>query len=76
MSATLLCVVSTHPGANLMSVDPPIPDEIAATRSRPLILKTKSGEDVREGLMAMGRAIGLLPEQTHKLEAKACEIAK
>lgn len=32
--------------------------------------------DVREGLMAMGRAVGLTPEQMQKLEAKANEIAK
>jgi hypothetical protein len=32
--------------------------------------------DVREGLMAMGRAVGLTSEQMQKLEAKAREIAK
>jgi hypothetical protein len=31
--------------------------------------------DVREGLMAIGRAVGLAPEQMQKLEAKAREIA-
>ena len=32
--------------------------------------------DVREGLMAMGRAVGLAGDQLRKLEAKAREIAK
>ena len=32
--------------------------------------------DVREGLMAMGRAVGLDADQMQKLEAKAREIAK
>ncbi len=32
-------------------------------------------DDVREGLMAMGRSVGLTPEQMEKLEAKAREIA-
>jgi hypothetical protein len=32
--------------------------------------------DVREGLMAMGRSVGLTPEQMQKLEAKAREIAR
>jgi hypothetical protein len=31
--------------------------------------------DVREGLIAMGRSVGLTPEQMQKLEAKAHEIA-
>ncbi len=32
--------------------------------------------DVREGLMAMGRAVGLNADEMQKLEAKAREIAK
>jgi phage terminase small subunit len=32
--------------------------------------------DVREGLMAIGRSLGLTPEQMQKLDAKARESAK